>query len=183
MVQKHALYNGALNINSNRFYLHSTAISCSNLHGWKLVALFLVRTHKLDCLLVQNLMDANLPHIDGHIDTWAERWSHKEPSNECVVVPERWRGGWVHVGGFFFLKGWKGIMEEKGMKKGGKGKGRHKKRERWRLWFIWLLNDDSPCGESPSHCPSAVSEINGGNREVTYTHLYTQPYEYTVAPI
>ncbi len=71
-------------------------------------------------------------------------------------------------------------MEEKGMKKAGKRKGRCKKRERWRLWFIWLLNDDSPGGESQSRCPLAVSEINGGNRKVTYTHsrMNTQRHQF-----
>ncbi len=157
LVWNPAFHNSALDIRSNTFSSPHTASNCFS-HGWKVVVSFLLRT----------------------------RWTPTGPTQTNILIHEQ-RDGAIkscamkelclrdgEVGGcgrvFFLLKGWKGIMEEKGMKKAGKGKGRHKKRERWRLWFIWLLNDDSPCGESPSRCPSAVSEINGGNRKVTYTH-------------
>ncbi len=178
LVWNPAFHKSALDIRSNTFSWPHTASNCFS-RGWKVVASFLLRTR---CYRISGLSVSSKIARTPTGPTQTNILIHEQRDGaikSCAMKELCLRDGEVGgCGSFFFVKRMKRNNGGEGNEKSRKG--RCKKRERWRLWFIWLLNDDSPGGESQSRCPLAVSEINGGNRKVTYTHsrMNTQRHQF-----
>ncbi len=117
LVWNPAFHKSALDIRSNTFSWPHTASNCFS-RGWKVVASFLLRTrcYRISGLSVSSKI-ARTP--TGPTQTNILIQEQRDGAiKSCTMKELCLRDGEVGgCGSFFLLKGWKGIMEEKGMKK------------------------------------------------------------------